>query len=59
MPLAELAHVSEDTPTYNGIVLDYSRDDLMTEFGNRTTKDRYLLEGEDNQIMFARVALAG
>jgi len=59
MPEAATARVSEDTPTYKGIILDYSRDDLMTEFGKRTTEDRYLLEGEDNQIMFARVAFAG
>lgn len=49
---------TEET-VYKGIVLDYSRESLMTEFGQVTTKDRYLLEGEDNQKMFARVALAG
>jgi ribonucleoside-diphosphate reductase alpha chain len=42
--------------TYKGITLDYSRDAKLTDFGKATLVDRYLLPGEDFQIMFARVA---
>ncbi len=38
------------------IVLDRSRDALLTAFGKTTMEDRYLLEGESFQDMFARVA---
>jgi ribonucleoside-diphosphate reductase alpha chain len=38
------------------IQTDNSRDDLLTEFGKATLKDRYLLPGESYQQMFARVA---
>ncbi len=38
------------------IKLDHSRDALLTEFGKTTMEDRYLLEGERFQDMFARVA---
>jgi ribonucleoside-diphosphate reductase alpha chain len=37
---------------------DASRDELLTEFGKETLRDRYLLPGEDNQDLFARVAAA-
>jgi ribonucleoside-diphosphate reductase alpha chain len=40
------------------IKLDYSRDALLTDFGKATLDDRYLLEGETYQAMFARVACA-
>ena len=40
------------------IALDYSRDSLLTNFGKATLDDRYLLEGENYQQMFARVASA-
>jgi ribonucleoside-diphosphate reductase alpha chain len=40
------------------IVLDRSRDDLLTAFGKKTLEDRYLLAGESYQDMFARVATA-
>ncbi|MEM1380774.1 MAG: ribonucleoside-diphosphate reductase subunit alpha [Pseudomonadota bacterium] len=40
------------------IVTDSSRDALLTEFGKKTMDDRYLLEGESYQDMFARVANA-
>jgi ribonucleoside-diphosphate reductase alpha chain len=40
------------------IVLDYSRDALLTNFGKSTLDDRYLLAGENYQQMFARVASA-
>jgi len=36
--------------------LDHSRDSLLSDFGLATLKDRYLLDGETPQIMFARVA---
>lgn len=37
---------------------DESRDDLLTEFGKETLKDRYLLPGESFQDLFVRVASA-
>ena len=40
------------------IVTDESRDVLLTEFGKDTLRDRYLLPGETNQDLFARVASA-
>ncbi len=38
------------------VVTDSSRDELLTEFGKETLKDRYLLPGESYQDLFARVA---
>ncbi|NNC47728.1 MAG: ribonucleoside-diphosphate reductase subunit alpha [Sphingomonas sp.] len=38
------------------IKTDESRDDLLTEFGKETLRDRYLLPGENPQDLFARVA---
>ena len=38
------------------IRIDHSRDALLTAFGKKTLDDRYLLEGETYQDMFARVA---
>ncbi len=38
------------------IATDTSRDDLLTEFGKETLRDRYLLPGENYQDLFARVA---
>ncbi len=40
------------------VTTDNSRDALLTEFGKETLKDRYLLPGEGNQDLFARVAAA-
>jgi ribonucleoside-diphosphate reductase alpha chain len=37
---------------------DAKRDDLLTEFGKETLRDRYLLPGEGYQDLFARVAAA-
>ena len=37
---------------------DAQRDDLLTEFGKETLRDRYLLPGESYQDLFARVAAA-
>lgn len=40
------------------VTVDYARDALLTHFGKATLGDRYLLEGEGPQDMFARVAMA-
>lgn len=40
------------------LVLDDKRDVLLTDFGKATLDDRYLLDGENYQQMFARVACA-
>jgi ribonucleoside-diphosphate reductase alpha chain len=40
------------------VITDNSRDSLLTSFGKATLEDRYLLEGETYQDMFARVASA-
>ena len=40
------------------VATEESRDALLTEFGKETLKDRYLLPGEGNQDLFARVAAA-
>ena len=45
-------------PKPSDLTLDRSRDDLLTGFGKATLRDRYLLEGESYQDMFARVACA-
>lgn len=40
------------------VQIDYSRDNLLTDFGLATLQDRYLLPGEGPQDAFARVAKA-
>ncbi|WP_156842440.1 ribonucleoside-diphosphate reductase subunit alpha [Novosphingobium aquimarinum] len=40
------------------VVIDESRDALLTDFGRETLDDRYLLPGEKYQDIFARVAAA-
>ncbi|MGC1303099.1 MAG: ribonucleoside-diphosphate reductase subunit alpha, partial [Caulobacteraceae bacterium] len=40
------------------VVVDRSRDAVLTDFGKTTLQDRYLLAGESYQDMFARVATA-
>jgi ribonucleoside-diphosphate reductase alpha chain len=45
-------------PVPADLVLDRSRDALLTAFGKATLEDRYLLAGESYQDMFARVACA-
>ncbi|MES1201893.1 MAG: ribonucleotide reductase N-terminal alpha domain-containing protein, partial [Pseudomonadota bacterium] len=40
------------------VQIDPSRDALLTDFGKTTLQDRYLLQGEGPQDMFARVATA-
>ncbi len=46
------------TMTSYQIIKDTSRDEKLSDFGKATLRDRYLLEGEDYQDMFARVAKA-
>ena len=43
-------------PGRHAVVIDRSRDELLTVFGKDTLSDRYLLEGESFQDLFARVA---
>lgn len=50
-PLAQRPQASE-------LVMDCSRDDLLTVFGKATLTDRYLMPGESFQDLFARVACA-
>jgi ribonucleoside-diphosphate reductase alpha chain len=45
-------------PQPSDLTLDRARDGLLTPFGKATLKDRYLLDGESFQDMFARVACA-
>ncbi|MGH6783621.1 MAG: ribonucleoside-diphosphate reductase subunit alpha, partial [Sphingomicrobium sp.] len=40
------------------VATDPERDELLTEFGKETLRDRYLLPGESYQDLFARVAAA-
>src|SRR5688500_12035942 len=40
------------------VEVDHSRDELLTDFGKETLKDRYLLPGESYQDLFVRVASA-
>ena len=46
-----------DAPKFD-VQTDASRDELLTEFGKDTLRDRYLLPGESYQDLFARVAAA-
>ncbi len=56
--LTDGASNSPDLKVISGVRIDRSRDDLLTDFGKATLKDRYLLPGESYQDMFARVATA-
>src|SRR5918995_6020293 len=40
------------------VEVDHGRDDLLTDFGKETLRDRYLLPGESYQDLFVRVASA-
>lgn len=40
------------------VTIDYSRDNLLTEFGKQTLLDRYCLPGEGPQDAFARASVA-
>ena len=57
-PLLPHLHADEVYQNERGIrvVLDRSRDDLLTKFGKETLEDRYLMPGESYQDLFARVA---
>ncbi|MGZ3409406.1 MAG: ribonucleoside-diphosphate reductase subunit alpha [Xanthobacteraceae bacterium] len=57
-PAAKAPPPQAPRPTPSDLVLDRSRDDLLTNFGKATLKDRYLLAGESFQDMFARVSCA-
>lgn len=41
---------------HGAVEIDRARDALLTDFGKATLKDRYLMPGEENQDLFARVA---
>jgi ribonucleoside-diphosphate reductase alpha chain len=45
-------------PGRHTVLVDRSRDELLTAFGKDTLTDRYLLDGESYQDLFARVASA-
>jgi ribonucleoside-diphosphate reductase alpha chain len=45
-------------PVRHTVAIDRSRDDLLTGFGKDTLSDRYLMQGESYQDLFARVASA-
>jgi ribonucleoside-diphosphate reductase alpha chain len=45
-------------PSPSDLKIDRQRDNLLTSFGKATLQDRYLLEGESYQDMFARVSCA-
>ena len=48
---------ASNTEAFKGIILDYSRDSRLNDFGKATLEDRYLLPDENFQKMFARVAI--
>jgi ribonucleoside-diphosphate reductase alpha chain len=62
MEAPQKAKSGEDTkairPRLYPVETDRSRDDLLTDFGKETLKDRYLLPGESYQDLFVRVASA-
>jgi len=56
---ATMAAADETAPrALYPVEVDHSRDDLLTDFGKDTLKDRYLLPGETFQDLFVRVASA-
>ena len=57
-PTPPLPYPLAPRPKPSDLTLDRSRDDLLTAFGKATLRDRYLLEGESFQDMFARVSCA-
>ena len=58
----DVSTVASSTKTVHAprfdVKIDESRDELLTEFGKDTLRDRYLLPGEGYQDLFARVAAA-
>ncbi len=53
-PISSLA--GPQRKTKDTIIIDYSRNDNITEFGLQSFKTSYLLEGETPQDLYARVA---
>src|SRR5580698_8745670 len=43
-------------PGRHQVLVDRTRDSLLTDFGRATLRDRYLMPGEGFQDLFARVA---
>jgi ribonucleoside-diphosphate reductase alpha chain len=48
--------IGRSRPRKNRVAIDQSRDRFLSDFGKAVLADRYLLEGETNQDLFARVA---
>ena len=57
-PRLEAGESRPAEPRIFDIAIARSRDDLLTDFGKDTLKDRYLLPGESYQDLFVRVASA-
>ena len=53
-----MAKLRVENPKVGKIQIDRNRDALLTDFGNKTLVDRYLLPGETYQDMFVRVSRA-
>src|ERR1700758_2878362 len=62
VPVDDVAVASSSSKSVHApqfdVTTDASRDELLTEFGKDTLRDRYLLPGESYQDLFARVAAA-
>jgi ribonucleoside-diphosphate reductase alpha chain len=62
VPSDDVSTVSSNTKAVHAprfdVKTDAGRDELLTEFGKDTLRDRYLLPGESYQDLFARVAAA-
>jgi len=62
VPSDDVATTSSSTKSVHAprfdVQTDARRDELLTEFGKETLRDRYLLPGESYQDLFARVAAA-
>src|ERR1041385_4839246 len=62
VPVDDVATASSSTKSVHAprfdVKTDAKRDELLTEFGKETLRDRYLLPGEGYQHLFARVAAA-
>jgi len=54
--LVTMLDISRHINQEESIVVDSSRDILLTDFGKATLRDRYLLPGEDFQGLFSRVS---
>ncbi|MDA0707819.1 MAG: ribonucleoside-diphosphate reductase subunit alpha, partial [Proteobacteria bacterium] len=53
---ASVLNESIQVKDHSRVIIDESKDDLLTAFGKATLTDRYLMPGEGFQDMFARVA---